>query len=257
MARLQDHRRPAAEHQGVRHLGERSSGRHDRSADHHGQARAVHDRRVSARLLRRSRRSPHHTPRAVRRLAAAGVHHDAQDRDGDVPVVDLRRPLGPRHVDVGRLLRGADDGLEVPVGDHVHGGRSPAVRHRVRLVGQHVSGVQQLPVRPARRRRLELRRAPPHRPQPLRLQQPDDQEVSEREARRDGVVRPAVQLAVRQPRQRRPHRLRADDDRLPREARLRRHLRDGRRRGRRSVDAAVAQGGADLRTLRVLVQADV
>ena len=113
-----------------------------------------------------------------------------------------------------------------------------SVRHRVRLVGQHVSGLQQLPVRPPGRRGLERGRVSAHRPQPLRLQQPDEQEVPGREARGEGVVRPALQLAVRQPGQRRAHRLRADDDRLPREARLRRHLCDGCRRGRRSRDAA-------------------
>ena len=106
-------------------------------------------------------------------------------------------------------------------------------------LGQHLPGLQQLPLRPAGRSRLERGRASAHRTQPLRLQQPDDQEVPGRQAGGEGVVRPAVQLAVRQPGQRRPDRLRAVHDRVPREAWLRRHVHDRRRRRRRSVGAAL------------------
>ncbi len=108
-------------------------------------------------------------------------------------------------------------------------------RHRLRVAGQHVPGVQQLPVRPTGGHGLELRRPPAHGPQPVRLQQPDDAEVPGRQARREGLVRPALQLPVRQPRERRPHRLRAVHDRVPGEARLRRHLHHRRRRRRASA----------------------
>ena len=244
MGGVSDHRRPQARHQGLRDRRQRAEGRR-RSAFASRPRGTSRTRSTSIRLgyYHGTGGRPHGAPRPVRGLAAAGLLHGPRHRHGHVPVAHVGAPARPATLDVRRLLRRPDD-AEIPlsVRDHVHRPRPPSGRDRLHVVGEHLSGVQQLPVRPAGRCRLGRRRASAHRAQPVRLQQPGHAQVPGRPAGGQGELRPAVLLAVREPGQRRSHRLRAVPDRVPREARIRRHLHHRRGRRRPPVDAAAGTG---------------